>query len=98
MMQGVSLADDLAEDPPACPLLGLELDRWTHFTFGHAGHRCHAAGSPGPVERAHQSTYCLRSAFARCDRYRAWLHRQPSTGVGARDGGGLHAPRADRRS
>jgi LysM repeat protein len=63
-------------DAPACPLLGLVGDPRTHFTFPHPGHRCHAAHRPITVDLARQSSYCLSSGFAACDRFRA--HMPPS--------------------
>jgi hypothetical protein len=56
-------------DAPACPLLGLAGDPRTHFTFPHPGHRCHALRSPGSIDTARQSTYCLSRGFTACDRY-----------------------------
>jgi hypothetical protein len=58
-------------DAPACPLLGLAVDRRTRYTFPHSGHRCYATGSPGTTEPGHQSTYCLSPDFAACERYPA---------------------------
>ncbi len=77
-------------DPAACPLLGLMADPATHFTFPHAGHRCHARRSPSTVELPHQARYCLTADFGRCDRYVARVGRpteeaalQPTTQTAA---------------
>jgi hypothetical protein len=69
-------------DAPACPLLGLAADPRTRFTFPHAGHRCHAAHRPSTVDLARQSSYCLSSGFAACERFRAHMPppgKPPST-------------------
>jgi len=58
-------------DAPACPLLGLAADPRTRFTFPHPGHRCHAARRPKTIDLARQSSYCLSSSFAACERFRA---------------------------
>ncbi len=58
-------------DPQACPLLGLVGDSRTHYTFPHPGHRCHAGRSPGRVDLARQSSYCLSANFVSCGLYKA---------------------------
>ncbi len=58
-------------DPQACPLLGLAGDSRTHYTFPHPGHRCHADRSPGKVDLARQSSYCLSANFVSCGLYQA---------------------------
>ena len=63
---------DQLSDPPACPLLGLALDPRTRYTFPHAAHRCHAAGSAKKIQRGHQSAVCLSATFATCGRYQSW--------------------------
>ena len=62
-------------DASACPLLGLEGDRRTHYTFPHPGHRCFATQPPRTTVPDRQSGYCLSGDFARCDRFVAWMGR-----------------------
>ena len=62
-------------DAPACPLLGLAVDRRTHYTFPHPGHRCFATQPPRTTAPDRQSGYCLSADFARCDRFIAWMGR-----------------------
>lgn len=57
---------------PACPLLGLEADRQTRFTFPHAAHRCHGGRIVRGIAPAYQATHCLAPAFATCERLQAW--------------------------
>ena len=59
-------------DAPACPLLGLAVDPRTRFTYPHPGHRCHASYKLKTIDLARQSSYCLSSGFADCERFRAF--------------------------
>lgn len=70
-------------DAPACPLLGLVVDRDTRFTFPHPGHRCYGARQfptlrPKTIEPTYQASYCLSADFVACGRYRIWeiSHKQ----------------------
>jgi hypothetical protein len=58
-------------DDAACPLLGLDADHRTHFTYPHPDHRCFAAKRPAAADARRQSTYCLTDQFTFCDRYQA---------------------------
>jgi LysM domain len=62
-------------DAPACPLLGLAVDRRTHYTFPHPGHRCFATQPPGTTDPDRQSAYCLSARFDACDRFRVFQRR-----------------------
>ena len=58
-------------EPPACPFLGLGIDRRTHYTYPHPDHRCFAKDRAETTDARRQATYCLNSAFAECDRFQA---------------------------
>jgi hypothetical protein len=62
-------------ETPACPRLGLAADRWTHFTFPHPDHRCHATQHPRVIEPGRQPALCLTDAFPTCSAYQAWARR-----------------------
>src|SRR5450756_2595440 len=67
-------------DAPACPVLGLAVDRRTHYTFPHPGHRCFATQPPGTTGPDRQSAYCLTAGFDACDRFRVF-QRRPAAGA-----------------
>jgi hypothetical protein len=57
-------------DPSACPLLGLEGDPRSHFTYPHPGHRCFATDHPRTADVGRQTTYCLSDQYVNCDRFK----------------------------
>ena len=75
-------------DAPACPLLGLANDRRSHFTYPHPQHRCHAGGHPKGVDVARQTSYCLASDFAACERFRAWTNSAAGRAAAAESASG----------
>jgi LysM domain len=86
-----------APDAPACPLLGLAVDRRTHYTFPHPGHRCFTTQPPRTTAPDRQSGYCLSADFARCDRFIAWMG-QGAAGDPSRPSTVSDAPFAQRGS
>jgi LysM repeat protein len=79
-------------DAPACPFLGLVVDRRSRFTYPHPGHRCFATKHPATTDARRQVTSCLSLDFAACDRYPA----QPTSDTGsvAAPGTTIHVLRA----
>jgi hypothetical protein len=85
-------------DAPACPLLGLEADPRSHFTYPHPSHRCFAQKRPALTDARRQTTYCLSGDFTACDRYRAservpesGSRTEPGRSVGGSSARGPHA-------
>jgi hypothetical protein len=54
-----------------CPLLGLESDRRTRYTYPHPDHRCFAKERAATTDARRQASYCLDPAFTACDRFQA---------------------------
>lgn len=52
----------------ACPLLGIDEDRASHYQFPSIAHRCYA-GADAAITLDHQSKYCLSGAYRSCPRY-----------------------------
>jgi LysM domain len=90
-------ADIDVPDAPACRLLGLAVDRRTHYTFPHPGHRCFATKSPGTTKLDRQSAYCLTARFDACDRFLVWQRRDAAGGA-SRPATASDVPRAQRDS
>jgi hypothetical protein len=84
-------------DAPACPLLGLAVDRRSHYTFPHPGHRCFATQPPGTTGPDRQSAYCLTAGFDACDRFRVF-QRRPAAGAPLRPPTASGAPFTQRGS
>jgi hypothetical protein len=66
------MQDKAAPDLTACPLIGLERDRWTRFEFPSADHRCWAKKRPEKLALSFQATICLGREFTSCLLYREW--------------------------
>jgi hypothetical protein len=80
-------------DDSVCPLLGLDADHRSHFTYPHPDHRCFAAKRPATADAHRQSTYCLTDKFTVCDRY---LARQSTIKSSARAGSEQTGPSGSR--
>ena len=64
---------DLTETP-ACPLLGLPFDRWTHYAAPDAANRCFATAQLMTPDTTLQATLCLTVRFRECERFRGSQH------------------------
>jgi LysM repeat protein len=53
----------------ACPYLGLQSDRATHFAFPSEGQRCFAAGKAVHINEAKQARHCLTGQHVTCSLY-----------------------------
>lgn len=52
----------------ACPFLGIEGDRPSHYQFPSGAHRCHK-GATAHIGLDHQANYCLRDTYVTCPVY-----------------------------
>lgn len=52
-----------------CPLLGLQKDRASHFSYPENGHLCFASTKGEGVDLTHQKQFCFGDDFTLCARY-----------------------------
>jgi hypothetical protein len=62
-------------EPNACPFVALESDPERRLPTPDNEHRCFADGTPQPITKHHQRTFCLAPGFTSCPTFLAWAAR-----------------------